>query len=856
MKLFWLDEIRHDQTEVGGKALAIAQLRQAGFPVPNGFVINDLVLAQKKALVIANTHQDSEAFSKSELKPNDKKRIQTEILKFHSLPNLFVVRSSAIGEDSLNASFAGQFKSFLNVDLDNLESKIIEVWQSNLNHSVKNYRHSHNLQSRQMAVLVQPIIHADIAGVAFSRDPVSGKSQVVINAVKGLGDRLMSGEVSGQSFAVNRFNQIIEQPREITILNEQQILEITQLVRDVEAYFNQPQDIEWAIANNQLYLLQARPITTLDIVSDPEGLFQLWDNSNIIESYSGITTPLTFSFAKKAYTEVYQQFCLFMGVSPQKVSQSRTIFQNMIGFIQGRIYYNLLNWYRVLAMLPALKMNARFMEKMMGVKKELPEEFIAEIQAESKIKNWGDRRESIQTIFVLIWNFFTLENCIKKYYQRIDSVLACEKSKTRPHDMSLWRADELVAHYRDVEEKLLAHWDAPLINDFFAMIFYGLLGSTVQKWCGDESSSLLNGLVAATKNVVSAEPLALMHEMAELLSPSDTELLAQGDLKDIQGWLKSNPNFHKKYQAYLEKFGDRCLGELKLESPTLKDNSLLLFRSIAQISQAPKNAHSPQNNAQQDAEGLALKALQRHPIRKLLFKWTLKETRRLIRNRENLRFERTRVFGLARQIFVQLGRRFTHTQTLNSPEDIFYLEVEEIMGFVGGTSTCINLQNLADLRRQEFEKYRQQPSPGDRLTTRGIIYQGYQWQKKEVSEPSAFSAERQGKSCAVGRVKGEVRVVKDAQRFLQEQSHKSSSGYILVAESTDPGWVLLFPYGLGLLVERGSVLSHVAIVCRELGLPMITDLTGITQWLKDGDFVEIDGATGKIYKQDTEVIAP
>ncbi|OKH12520.1 PEP/pyruvate-binding domain-containing protein [[Limnothrix rosea] IAM M-220] len=859
MKLTWLDDIQINQTEVGGKALAIAQLRQANFSIPNGFVLSDLEFISCQKLVADNIHSQEEKTNHSldlQLSINNQAVIQKAIATLCPNNELLAVRSSAIGEDSNIASFAGQFKSILNVRVENIEAEILKVWQSASDNTVKSYRQTKHLQIQPMAILIQPMIAAEIAGVAFSRDPISAEQNIIINAVRGLGDRLMAGDITGQNYVINRLNNIIESPQESPILDNKKILEITSLVRQIEQYFGQPQDIEWAIAANQLYLLQARPITTLHNLLEVDGIFQLWDNSNIIESYSGITTPLTFSFARKAYTEVYQQFCFFMGVSPQKISQKRTVFQNMIGFIQGRIYYNLLNWYRVLAMLPALKLNAGFMEQMMGVKEELPKNFIKEIQAEAEIKNWGDRRQSFQTILVLFFNFFTLESRIKKYYQRIETVVTPTKNLTPPIDMNLWRADELVNHYRTVEEKLLAHWDAPLINDFFAMIFYGLLRTTTEKWCGDQTNSLHNALIASTENVVSAEPLKLMHEMAAELQALDIEILAKGSLKEIQQWLKKQPEFTLKYQVYLEKFGDRCLGELKLESPTLRDQPLSLFRSIAQLAQIPNIKNTSNKSMQVEAEVTAFSTLKNNIFKRFIFYWILKNTRRLIRNRENLRFERTKVFGLARRIFMQLGKRLSQINRLNSDEDIFYLEVEEIMGFVSGTATCQNLQGLVDLRRQEYQMYQQTSVPGDRFSTRGIVYQGNQFQASAPAEMPTSNLYQQGKSCAVGRAQGEVRIVKNPQQFLQQCSHNAGAGYILVAESTDPGWVLLFPHAAGLLVERGSVLSHVAIVCRELGLPMITDLVGITQWLHDGDRVEIDGATGKIYKLETEAIAP
>ena len=162
------------------------------------------------------------------------------------------------------------------------------------------------------------------------------------------------------------------------------MIAVATLARDASRHFGRPQDIEWAIDGSgttsrqrqsagTLYLLQSRPITTLAHAADPDADLAIWDNSNIVESYSGVTTPLTFSFASEIYQGVYRQFCRLMGVPDRVVAEEDDTFRNMLGLIRGRLYYNLLNWYRVLALLPGFTVNRKFMEQMMGVRESLPE---------------------------------------------------------------------------------------------------------------------------------------------------------------------------------------------------------------------------------------------------------------------------------------------------------------------------------------------------------------------------------------------------------------------------------------------------------------------------------------------------
>ena len=231
----------------------------------------------------------------------------------------------------------------------------------------------------------------------------------------------------------------------------------------------------------------------------------------------------------------------------------------------------------------------------------------------------------------------------------------------------------------------------------------------------------------------------------------------------------------------------------------------------------------------------------RRPVRRLLFHWILKNARARVRDRENLRFERTRAFGRVRMVFVELGRRLHGLDLLEAPRDIFFLEVQEILGFVEGTSTCTDLKGLVRLRRRQLEAYSHMDAPGERFETRGIVYQGNTFRSARTAA-APTGDRRNGLGCCPGTVSGRVRLVRDPRRPAL------TKGDILVAERTDPGWVMIFPCAAGLLVERGSLLSHSAIVAREMGIPAVVSIEGLTSWLHDGDWVEMDGAKGVVRK--------
>jgi pyruvate,water dikinase len=287
--------------------------------------------------------------------------------------------------------------------------------------------------------------------------------------------------------------------------------------------------------------------------------------------------------------------------------------------------------------------------------------------------------------------------------------------------------------------------------------------------------------------------------------------------------------------------------ELKLESSTLHDDPIPLWRAIGHYA-ARLGA---QEHVDEQAKDVAIRAaaesgmrtaLAGHPLRRLVFGWVLGRARACVRARENLRFERTRVFGRARQIVVEIGKRLAAVDCLDHYRDVFYLEIDELLGFVEGRVTTTDLKGLVAVRRAEFEGYRIAPAPDDRFETRGLMYKGHAFKAAHPVTEQSQGDRRTGLACCPGIVRGPVRVVRDPRQAAVKP------GEIVVAERTDPGWVMIFPSATGLLVERGSLLSHSAIVARELGLPAIVSIAGLMQWLQDGDWVEMDGSTGTIVK--------
>ncbi len=812
----------------GGKGAALARLVAEGFPVPPLVVIPpdtpDAALAEAVG----------------------------EALAVLGDPPFVAVRSSARSEDGAANAFAGVLESFLFVPPGRLAERVRDVRQSGASPRAQAYRAMKGLDGTPEvpAVVIQRLVDAEASGVAFSADPVTGADVVVVSAARGLGSALVDGRAEGETWRVSadacertpggqtvadRFDAGAGHGvREVAVTDSGPVLtgrqsrEVAALAARAAQAFGAPQDIEWAIADGRLWLLQSRPITTVQT-----GAVRLWDNANIVESYSGITTPLTYSFARRAYAAVYRTFCQILGVPDARVEIAGETFGQMIGLIRGRVYYNLGSWYRVLALLPGYRLNAGLMESMMGVSEGIPDDLRPEPPSTGPL---ADAWALVRTVVGLVAAHFRLPQMRREFLDRVESALAQHGADAAGLDL-----DALAAAYAGLEGELLRRWDAPLVNDFFAMVWFGLASRKADAWIGPGA---LGGLLAGDGDVVSAEPARRVDAMAERVRTDRQwrERLLTADPAEIESALGQRPGLQQDIAAYLDRFGDRCLDELKLESPTLTDDPTPLYRSIGararQLAGGIVRAADP-DRQRREAEGRAAAALRGHPLRRLAFGILLRNARARVRDRENLRFERTRVFGRARRLVLAMGERLTDAGRLADARDVFWLEVEELLGLARGTATTADVGGLVQARRAEFDRYRAEPAPPDRFTTRGPV-------ALATPIPSASAAAewsgdvRVGLGCCAGVVEGVARVVRDPRGV------ELAPGTILVAERTDPGWILLFPACRGLVVERGSLLSHSAIVARELGIPAAVAVPGATSWLRDGDRVRLDGATGTV----------
>lgn len=809
---------RMSVADFGGKAAALSSLAEMGFDVPPFIAVKP------------------EAFGAAGLESAAAAGLRQSLDALGEGP--FAVRSSGREEDGASHSHAGQFLSLLNVAKAEVGDRAVEVWRSGLSDSVRSYRRTRGLNpdGGAPAVIVQRMVKARAAGVLFTADPVSGRRErIIVSAVSGLADQLVGGEVDGDDYVIDKNDgRLLEGPQS-GALRSADLQALASLAKRVESAFGRPQDVEWAFEGDRLFVLQARPITTaLRDTPIADSTAAIFDNSNIIESYPGVTAPLTYSFAQYVYARVYRVFLRLVGVDEATIRAHAAVFDNMLGRIDGRIYYNLINWYRTLALLPGFAINRGYMETMMGVGEPLPVAIVDAI-APPPLRGLRAAREWARIGRVglrLLFEALRLHRSIATFYRRLDRALE------QPSDhLAAMPLTDLAAEYRRIEAELLDRWDAPLINDFLCMMAFGASRKLLQRWAGPEGLSAHNDIMIGQGDIVSAEPAQRIRRMGALIKGDAAVLtrLAAGD----GGALEARPDLAAEVKAYLAKFGDRCTEELKLESATLHDDPTPLFASIAAAAGAAGAQHTPIGI---DARLSSL--FPDRPLRRWLARWAVGWAKARVRDRENLRFERTRIFGRARRLFFAAGRQFAALGVIEQPRDILFLTVQEMLGAIEGFGVTADLKGLVAVRKSEQERHALLPDPPERISIQGAAISGSSVHVPPAPSTTGDDRQRQGTGCSAGKVVAQARVIRDP------RTEMLLPGEILVARNTDPGWIAVFTNASAIVVERGSLLSHSAIVARELGIPCVVGIKGALDWIHSGERVSVDGASGIVVKLD------
>ena len=767
----------------------------------------------------------------------------------------------AVGEDSAVDPFAGMSDSFLYVPREGLAEAVLGCWASAFNPQAVRYRLFRGIDPTRarVAVGIQRMVLGTRSFVAFTRDPRDGSRRHLIAAAHGIGEGVVqekadvdhffvdldSGQVSAETVhkawrtglpegAASGAPVLLPVPAELAdppVLDDRQARAVAALAAEVENLFGAPQDIEGAItADGVVHLVQARPLVVGPLRDGPQSTVY-WGNHNITESFPGVSGALTYSQAREFYRRSFGDLYRRMGVPRQTLRENGHRLVRMVGYLEGQVYYRLNDWHELHSQMPMFDLIRTPWEEAMGItgpargSRRWSGASIARatpgLLRRTAVHPWQVRR------FLQWWD---------RQMAEVDSV------GDSP--------DELIALYRRIWDRAEQKWGITLINGLIALIVLRSGTALLRRWTGLGPQAFV-ALLAGGRENRSLEAVRAAMALAELVGTVPGLRQAVLDEEEPQRlWADLVAGRYGRPVAeaalqYVARYGDRALHDLKLEEPTPRQRPWTVLAIVRPLVRqgATVAANRAEERASAERARLRLREICPGPLRRGVLLAHAALARDLVRVREDTRFCRTQLYGMSRDVMWRLGAELARTGVLDDPLDVADLTVEEVIGAFDGTGTSPDLRALAALRRTERLRWaaaEQRPSllgvpAGLPLAT--ALEQAVAVRTDDASDDQVL----RGIGSSVGVVRGRAKVVLDP-----GTEPDLGDGRILIARETDPGWLFLMMSAKGMVVERGTLLSHTAITGRLLGIPTVVAVQDATRSIPDGAWIELDGGAGTV----------
>jgi phosphohistidine swiveling domain-containing protein len=804
---------------VGAKAARLTELSRQGFSVPAFFIITT------KACERFFNHADRQHIEPSYL--NSKRpplqRFLAELTNCDNLqvPPPVAVRSSAPFEDQSQFSLAGQFETMLNVNgIENIWEAAQKCWRSLDRPQVQSYFRQFDFSPgrRRMAVLVQRMITTRMAGVIFTQHPVTNDlDTLLIEIVEGRGDSLVSGQLEPIRLLVDKRTKEISfltiessaKGKHSTFLSTYRNT-IDQLIKtalEIEKVFTCPQDIEWALEEDKIWILQARPIThpasRARNYIDAEGM--IWTDYFFVERFAKPLSTLGWTLLQ-AWVEknAFRDPLWYLG-NDQLAKQKR-----LTGLIQGFPYTNLAVFQRLYALIPL-----SFISK----------DKTTSLLLDRRRKHWW--QELVKALPYLIirmlpkdlnWLPYLNLRFWRKFTQHLETELPALERTIRQSS-----AAGILDSFQKIES--LSGWLLALHrwSITFADVFFVLLQKFIKHWIRVAPESLIADLLTGLPGNSTVETnLALAH-LAESFA---------GNQED----------FPQGLDVFLRKHGHRS-ESLDILQPSWREKPEAVIELAAHIRRTGKaeqirTDYHTSVLKHQAASALCTKQLSRfNPIaryfRSMVFHHILQLAQAFALLRENQRNEWHKILSVARLAVLHLGKNLAQGGRISQVDDVFFLTRNELFELTKSQHVEKEICKAISERKSAW----QQLQAG---TSRDAANEG-----QATSSPrnaSSNSCQKlEGLGVSKGMARGQARVA-----FTLQEAGKAKAGEILIAHSADPSWTFLFGLLSGLVLEVGGVLSHASIVAREFGLPAVTSVAKATQFIRTGDLIQVDGEKGTV----------
>jgi len=863
-----------DAAACGGKAVSLGRMLRAGLPVPPGMVLTTFAFDE---FLQANSLQPGLAeidVQRAGGNPEALRAAQAEVERLFAAAPLpahlqaelmqcaallpgdgpLAIRSSAAGEDGTSASYAGLLDSVLHVDRGMVvERAVKQVWASRWSARAGAYAAARGKPLGGMGVIVQVQVDARLAGVLFTRSPEPGREhEMLCEHCKGLADRLVAGEITPARVAIDRASFALRrEPNAVPSDHSELAPDLAETLATAalaaERLFGGPQDIEWAVDRRErLWLVQSRSITA---AAPAQQKRIVWSNANVNENFPAPISPLLYSVASLGYTHYFRNLGRAFGLAAWRLERIEPQLAAIIGVHGGRMYYNLSAIHEVLRAAP-------FGERLVAWFDEFTGASTPHSTSSPGPRRWGhglrDACELVRIIGKTAWRYAFIERRVAAFEARVDA-FAASSAPDGLGQASLTALRDLLRSFVDIRTH---RWADAALADAAAMACYGALKTVVATVVDPaDGSHAHNALLKGLADVKSAEPVNDLWKLVDTVrnDPGLARLFHEPAPR-IAERLAVDPrfaDFRVSFVSYLERWGFRCSGELMLTVASFQERPHDLIEIIrayaAQEDTAPQARLAVQRAEREAVTTRVLASARRHRLSRwlpgaskaMLLRPLLAATQASIGLRERARLKQALLYSRLRRIALAIGARLTAAGTLASADDVFYLTVQELDQLLSGlamfpdqTAAFVALRRGAHARFSTF-------APADVL----IATEG---EYPDVTLPpvqaKSFSDEAlHGAGVCGGIATGTARVLTEV-----GETSTLAQGDILVTRQTDPGWAPAFVVIGGLVLERGGMLSHGAILAREFGIPTVVGIAGVTARIATGDKLRIDGDHGDV----------
>jgi pyruvate,water dikinase len=861
--------------QCGGKACALGQMLRAGLPVPAGAVITASVLdaflldtgldarigaleaSWRAGALPAQGLEEAvrAAFARTPATPA-LQRVLARARSRVGAPALLAVRSSAVAEDAADASYAGMLDSVLGVDCANgLEAAVKRVWASRWSTRVCAYAQARAGSPGGVAVIVQRQVDARCAGVLFTLSPDRGGAQeMTCECCPGLADGLVAGTVTPQRLRMERSSLAGRRDDgggDASLLGPDEIAALARAGLAAERLFGAPQDIEWALERSgALWLVQSRPITAAMRPRPARGRV-LWSNANVNENIPAPITPLLYSVVAPGYTAYFGGLGRAFGLSRRRMQSMAGDLTSLVGVHAGHLYYNLSAVHAVLRAAPCGERLVAWFDDFTGAADPQPHA--------STARGFGrGLRELCEVAWIGLktaWQYAFIRRRILRFERTVDA-FAARAAPQRVQRLDTLALRDLLRGFMQIR---LERWTDAALCDAAAMVCYGLLKAAVAHALpaqAQNEQNVHNALLKGLNGLASAAPVDALWALAEAVrrDPALAALFDSAPAAQIEVRLRTDPRyarFDAKFREYLERWGFRCSGELMLTQPSFQEEPAKLLEIVRAYAREAQRSPQARLAAQRVERDAITREVLRAGARRRYVRWLpwpnaatclpllIRATHAAIGLRERARLKQALLYTRLRRIALALGARLAASGVLRQAHDVFFLTVPELDELVSGRAMFPRAAaRLAAMRRRSHARVAAQ-APADTL----LAAEGEYPQLAAARPASGAAAARLcGTSVCGGVATGRARVLTDV-----AQTHALRAGDILVTRQTDPGWAPAFVHLSALVLERGGMLSHGAILAREYGIPTVVGIAGAMERIAEGAMLRVDADRGEVH---------